>query len=60
VLQNQMKLLEYIAPVKPASHDQARTVDMQTGQTDNTQAPASARQASNGRSWLSRFWRRAA
>ncbi|MFS0755925.1 hypothetical protein ABC383_14655 [Noviherbaspirillum sp. 1P10PC] len=60
VLQNQMKLLEYIAPVKPASHDQARTVDMQTGQTADTQAPASARQASNGRGWLSRLWRRAA
>jgi hypothetical protein len=60
VLQNQMKLLEYIAPVKPASHDQARTVDMQTGQTADAQAPASARQASNGRGWLSRLWRRAA
>jgi hypothetical protein len=63
VLQNQMKLLEYIAPVKPASHDQARTVDMQTGQTGQTgdaQAPAPDRRASNGRSWLSRFWRRAA
>ena len=57
---NQKKLLEYIAPVKPASHDQARTVDMQTGQTADTQAPASARQASNGRGWLSRLWRRAA
>src|SRR5512133_501472 len=40
VLQNQMKLLEYIAPVKPASHDQARTVDMQTG---DARAPASPR-----------------
>ena len=63
VLQNQMKLLEYIAPVQPASHDQARTVDMQTGQTGQAagaQPPASARRASNGRSWLSRFWRRAA
>jgi hypothetical protein len=60
VLQNQMKLLEYIAPVKPASHDQARTVDMQTAQTDTPQTPAAAQPASNGRRWLSRFWRRAA
>ena len=60
VLQNQMKLLEYIAPGKPASHDQARTVDMQTGQTADAQAPSSVRQPSNGRGWLSRFWRRAA
>ena len=49
VLQNQMKLLEYIKPVNPARDAQdlqARTVDMQTGR----RAPG----------WLSRFWRRAA
>ena len=56
VLQSQMKLLEYIAPAKPDSHEQARTVDMQTAR------PVSNGQAvpSNSRGWLSRWWRRAA
>jgi hypothetical protein len=57
VLQSQMKLLEYIAPVTPTERDkdlQARTVDMQTGQQGSGQT--------NGRGyrWLSRLWRRAA
>jgi hypothetical protein len=49
VLQSQMKLLEYIAPVKPPVDEQAlqaRTVDMQTTE--------------RGQGWLSRLWRRAA
>lgn len=64
VLQNQMKLLEYIAPVKPAGHDHDRTVDMQTAEAVNGQAmnaqPARPQPLSNGRGWLSRLWRRAA
>lgn len=49
VLQSQMKLLEYVAPVKPPADEQAlqaRTVDMQT--------------TSPGQGWLARLWRRAA
>jgi hypothetical protein len=56
VLQSQMKLLEYIAPVKADSAEQARTVEMQTGGSGNGQSEM----ASNGRGWLSRLWRRAA
>jgi len=56
VLQSQMKLLEYIAPVKPDTREQERTVEMQATQ------PASGQAAlpSGGRGWLSRLWRRAA
>jgi len=57
VLQSQMKLLEYIAPVNPAERDkqeQARTVDMETGAQD------SRRKAERSHGWLSRLWRRAA
>ena len=49
VLQNQMKLLEYIKPVNPERTEpdlHARTVEMQT--------------ARPGQGWLSRLWRRAA
>ena len=49
VLQSQMKLLEYVAPVKPPADEQAlqaRTVNMQT--------------TSPGQGWLARLWRRAA
>jgi hypothetical protein len=64
VLQNQMKLLEYIAPVKPAGHDQDRTVDMQTADAGHGQAvhgqAVRPQPASGGRGWLSRLWRRAA
>lgn len=56
VLQSQMKLLEYIAPVKTDEREQERTVEMQTASAKNGQAP----QPSNGRGWLSRLWRRAA
>lgn len=59
VLQNQMKLLEYIAPVKPAGLDQDRTVDMQAAQPMNGQ-PARPLPASNRPGWLSKLWRRAA
>jgi hypothetical protein len=55
VLQSQMKLLEYIAPVKPDSREQERTVEMQTAGQENKQ-PA----RSGGRGWLSKLWRRAA
>lgn len=57
VLQSQMKLLEYIAPVKPNSREKERTVDMQTAGAPNGQAALSS---NNGRGWLSRLWRRAA
>ena len=56
VLQSQMKLLEYIAPVKPDSREQERTVDMQATRSVSGQAAL----PSNGRGWLSRLWRRAA
>lgn len=56
VLQSQMKLLEYIAPVKTDSGEQARTVEMETGGSRNGQSGM----APNGRGWLSRLWRRAA
>ena len=56
VLQSQMKLLEYIAPVKPDNREQERTVDMQTASAGNEQASL----PSNSRGWLSRWWRRAA
>lgn len=68
VLQNQMKLLEYIAPVQPSSRDQERTVDMQTDRTEQTARtgqtgdgqPAPVQPTSARRGWLSRLWRRAA
>jgi hypothetical protein len=56
VLQSQMKLLEYIAPVKADVQEQERTVEMQTARSTNGQPGLS----SNGRGWLSRLWRRAA
>jgi hypothetical protein len=56
VLQSQMKLLEYIAPVKPDSREQERTVEMQEAGPGSGQAAL----PSNGRGWLSRLWRRAA
>nr|WP_314627666.1 hypothetical protein [uncultured Noviherbaspirillum sp.] len=56
VLQSQMKLLEYIAPVKADVQEQKRTVEMQTARPPNGQAELS----SNQRGWLSRLWRRAA
>ena len=56
VLQSQMKLLEYIAPVKPAVLEQERTVEMSTSRSANGHAALS----SDGRGWLSRLWRRAA
>ncbi len=56
VLQSQMKLLEYIAPVKADVQEQERTVEMQTGRSTNGQPGLS----SNRRGWLSRLWRRAA
>lgn len=56
VLQSQMKLLEYIAPVKADVQEQERTVEMQTARPAHGQAELS----SNQRGWLSRLWRRAA
>ena len=56
VLQGQMKLLEYIAPVKPAVQEQERTVEMPAARSADGQAAP----ATDGRGWLSRLWRRAA
>lgn len=56
VLQSQMKLLEYIAPVKQDGREQERTVEMQTARPGNGQGAL----RSNGRGWLSKLWRRAA
>ena len=68
VLQSQMKLLEYITPVKPDSREQERTVEMQTARPGDGQAPLQPNGQGNGhaplpaggRGWLSRLWRRAA
>ena len=56
VLQSQMKLLEYIAPVKPDGREQERTVDMQTARPGSGNGNGN----SSGQGWLSRLWRRAA
>src|ERR1700712_3442234 len=59
VLQSQMKLLEYIAPVKPDVREQQRTVDMQTtrpanGNDSNHGNGQTGLPSDSGRGWLSR------
>jgi hypothetical protein len=60
VLQSQMKLLEYIAPVKPDVREQERTVDMQTASPGNGNGAGAGTTTVSGQGWLSRLWRRAA